>query len=60
MLARVQAGQGDQGRVWRAWTGALALGAERKGGFSKEINKTWPIIIRHHISKRLPFKVRES
>lgn len=34
--------QGDQGRVWRAWA---------KGGLTKEVNKTWPVEIRHCIFK---------
>lgn len=48
--------QGDQGWVQRTWIGALALGVERKGEHSKEINRPSPAIIRYHVFKRLPFK----
>lgn len=45
----LRAGTGDWGGMGRAWGGVLALGVERKGALSKETNKTWPVIIRHHI-----------
>jgi hypothetical protein len=36
------------------------LGVERKGGLSKEINKSQPAIIRHYIFKMLSFKLEND
>lgn len=41
----LQAGAEGGSGVRRAWARVLALGVERKGELSKEINKPWPVII---------------